>query len=79
MIFNHENFACPSFSRRAGTDADLSRLTAALKQLGFQVKVFNDLTRDVLMEEAEKGKVEKSESENVELHFLNLIFHSRCS
>lgn len=44
LIFNHERFDDKSLTKRLGTNVDCKNLDATFKQLGFDVRVFNDRT-----------------------------------
>lgn len=55
MIFNHESFVREDKSKRMGTDKDRDRLTDVLCTLGFDVKPFDDLSYNVMMQELIKG------------------------
>nr|ATX63067.1 caspase-1 [Locusta migratoria] len=44
VIFNHENFDMKNLKPRAGTKVDRNNLNESLSKLGFDVKVYDDLT-----------------------------------
>jgi len=48
IIFNHENFQIRDLKSRAGTGLDCINLEASLKNLGFDVTPYVDLTLDEL-------------------------------
>jgi len=48
IIFNHENFQVRDLKSRAGTGLDCINLEASLKNLGFDVTPYVDLTLDEL-------------------------------
>uniref|UniRef100_A0A240PPR3 Caspase n=1 Tax=Anopheles epiroticus TaxID=199890 RepID=A0A240PPR3_9DIPT len=52
LIFNHVDFA--NCTKREGSDKDRDTIQNALEQLGFDVKVFNNLTNKELMDELEQ-------------------------
>lgn len=44
FIFNHEKFNDLSMGKRTGTAVDSGNLQSTFKQLGFDVRVYNDQT-----------------------------------
>lgn len=66
LIFNHENFSPKThLNTRHGTDVDVERLEAVLKDFNFDVKVLNDLRLSKMFKELEQGKRdERIEKEN---------------
>nr|AHY03304.1 caspase-1 [Dastarcus helophoroides] len=50
LIFNHEKFETPHLRPRAGTAEDCKNLKECLKNLGFDVQVFQDLRRNEIEE-----------------------------
>jgi len=48
IIFNHQNFQIRDLKSRAGTELDCFNLEASLKDLGFDVTPYVDLTLDEL-------------------------------
>lgn len=56
LIFNHENFYWHlRLNSRSGTTADRDNLKTRFKELGFEVKAFNDYKRDQVLEELNKA------------------------
>ncbi|XP_055047261.2 caspase-6-like [Misgurnus anguillicaudatus] len=56
LIFNHENFYWKlGLSYRSGTNADRENLKGRFKELGFEVKAFDDYKRDQVLEELNKA------------------------
>ena len=47
IIFNNRRFDCPQLPERFGTDIDCTNMERLLKELGYHVKVENDLTAKV--------------------------------
>lgn len=43
LVFNHENFTVPDLKSRAGTQTDAQSFSDCLRNLGFDVEVYNDL------------------------------------
>lgn len=56
LIFNHETFECGNLKSRAGTNEDCQNFKECLSVLGFDVKVFKDLTYAQLDSQVKKGK-----------------------
>lgn len=54
LIFNHENFDVPQLKARAGTNVDCENLSATLKALDFEVRVYKDLKLRDLQREIER-------------------------
>lgn len=49
IIFNHEYFDIQSLKRRNGTNVDCGNLKLTLKDLGFQVDVYDNLkSKDII-------------------------------
>jgi len=44
IIFNHEDFDIHSLKRRNGTNVDRDNLKQTMKDLGFEVAVYDNLT-----------------------------------
>ncbi|GLH03852.1 Caspase [Gryllus bimaculatus] len=64
VIFNHYYFSINGFKARVGTNVDRDKLKEALKHLGFDVKVYNDLTCNDLMQKVrEEAEADHSESD----------------
>jgi caspase-like apoptosis-related cysteine protease len=55
IIFNHQYFDNPSLRRRDGTNVDRDKLTHTLKDLGFQVIVYDDLKYREVMTIVDQG------------------------
>ncbi|XP_049839585.1 caspase-1-like isoform X3 [Schistocerca gregaria] len=55
VIFNHENFDIQSLKSRAGTKVDRNNLSESLSKLGFEVKVYDDLTYKSVKEIVEEA------------------------
>lgn len=57
MIFNHEVFVDPMKAKRLGTNIDCERLTRVLASYSFDLRTFNDLTKQEIMEELKAGEL----------------------
>jgi hypothetical protein len=55
IIFNNEHFEIPSLKLRTGTNVDRDNLKHTMKDLGFQVAVYDNLTAKDIMEILEEG------------------------
>lgn len=55
IIFNHEHFNMPNLKSRSGTQTDCQTFAERLKQLSFDVEVYNDLNYKDLNRVIEKG------------------------
>lgn len=56
LIFNHETFECGNLKSRAGTNEDCQNFKECLSGLGFDVKVFKDLSYSQLDNQVKKGR-----------------------
>lgn len=56
LIFNHVNFSHKA-DKRDGAELDAERSVGVFKSLGFEVKLFVDLTRRELFNRLEEGRV----------------------
>lgn len=57
VIFNHEYFNIERLKQRSGTNEDEANLKRTLKNLGFLVHCFKDLTTMELFHQIEKCKL----------------------
>lgn len=57
IIFNHEIFDIPSLKSRAGTKVDCENLSNTLSKLGFEVKVFQDLSYKEVIQTVDEGNM----------------------
>lgn len=57
FIFNHEFFTVPHLKPRCGTNVDCENLTLALKNLGFEVNDFHNLTHKDVVKQLERGEL----------------------
>uniref|UniRef100_A0A1B6DZR3 Caspase-1 n=1 Tax=Clastoptera arizonana TaxID=38151 RepID=A0A1B6DZR3_9HEMI len=57
LIFNHENFTIPHLKARTGTNADAENLKKTLINLGFEVRMYYDLTMEELDKVIEKASL----------------------
>ncbi|XP_071577621.1 caspase-1 isoform X2 [Temnothorax nylanderi] len=55
LIFNHEFFTVPHLKPRCGTNVDCENLTLALKNLGFEVNDFHNLTHKDVVKQLERA------------------------
>ena len=51
FIFNMYEFGDTDYSKRLGSEKDVTRLAAQLRELGFKVTVYTDYKRDKISEE----------------------------
>ncbi|TGZ52875.1 Caspase-1 [Temnothorax longispinosus] len=55
LIFNHEFFTVPHLKPRCGTNVDCENLTLNLKNLGFEVNDFHNLTHKDVVKQLERA------------------------
>lgn len=56
LVFNHEHFNLSNLKSRSGTHADCQSFVERLKELCFDVEVYNDLNFNDLRRVIETGK-----------------------
>jgi len=73
LIFNHEFFTVSHLKPRCGTNVDCENLKATLKDLGFEVNDYHNLTQKDIVKQLERGKLHFEKHVHIHHSFKKLI------